>query len=332
MGATVGQSITVEDPRVSVVINFLNAESFVEEAIESVLVQTYENWELLLVDDGSTDGSTRIAQGYAARFPGRVRYLEHEGHRNRGSSASRNLGMRKAHGELVAFLDADDVWFSDKLRGQVELLDRLPEAAMVIGPARVWHSWSGASATERDHDNVPAYAADALVAPPQIVHAQLLNGGDAPFPSGMLIRRSLAEEVGGFEENFRGMHDDQVFCTKLCLIHTVYAQRHPVFLYRIHPDSLCQTSIASGHYAGAKQRYLEWLESFLDGRVAKDSDLWRELQERLWPYRHPILHRAARFRSRLRRKAARLVSSAARWVLPSGARGWVRERFGRAKR
>ncbi len=332
MGTTVEQPITVGDPRVSVVINFLNAESFVEEAIESVLAQTYENWELLLVDDGSTDGSTRIAKAYAARLSGRVRYLQHEGHRNRGSSASRNLGMRKARGELVAFLDADDVWFSDKLSRQAELLDRFPEAAMVIGPARVWHSWAGASATESDYDNVPAYAADTLVAPPEIVRAQLINGGDAPFPSGMLIRRILAEEVGGFEEDFRGMHDDQVFCTKLCLTQTVYAQCGSVFFYRIHPDSLCQTSISGGDYAGAKQRFLEWLDRYLKGRITTDSDLWRDLQERLWPYRHPVLHRLVRSRSRFQRKAVRLGSSAARWILPSAARGWVRQRLGRVKR
>src|SRR5262245_21147944 len=95
---------------VSVIISFLNAERFIQEAIESVFAQGYEHWELLLVDDGSTDESTAIARRYTAQHPERVRYLEHAGHQNRGLSASRNLGIRHAQGEYIAFLDADDVW------------------------------------------------------------------------------------------------------------------------------------------------------------------------------------------------------------------------------
>src|SRR5215218_5812117 len=92
---------------VSVIIIFLDAERFIEEAIESVFAQTYDDWELLLVDDGSTDGDTRIALEYAEQNPGRVRYLQHPGHQNRGMSASRNLGIGSARGEYIAFLDAD---------------------------------------------------------------------------------------------------------------------------------------------------------------------------------------------------------------------------------
>src|SRR5206468_2884667 len=80
-------------PTVSVVVIFLNAERFLDEAIQSVMGQTYPHWELLLVDDGSTDGSSAIARGYTERQPNRVRYLEHPGHRNAGMSASRNLGL-----------------------------------------------------------------------------------------------------------------------------------------------------------------------------------------------------------------------------------------------
>ncbi|MDJ0799822.1 MAG: glycosyltransferase family 2 protein, partial [Calothrix sp. MO_167.B12] len=96
---------------ISCIIIFFNAgEQFFIEAIESVFAQTYENWELLLVDDGSTDGSTEIALRYAQKYPEKVRYLEHKEHQNRGMSATRNLGIRHAKGEYITFLDADDVW------------------------------------------------------------------------------------------------------------------------------------------------------------------------------------------------------------------------------
>src|SRR5262245_49569485 len=98
-------------PLVSVIMIFLNAERFFLEAIESVFAQTYSNWELLLIDDGSTDGSTEIALRYAKNSPEKVRYFEHNGHCNRGTAASRNLGLSQARGDYIAQLDADDVWF-----------------------------------------------------------------------------------------------------------------------------------------------------------------------------------------------------------------------------
>src|SRR5689334_8794235 len=116
-------------PLVSVVLIFLNEERFLSEAIDSVLVQTYSNWELLLVDDGSVDGSSRIAKQYAEQNTERVRYVEHPGHENRGMSASRNLGIQNASGEFIAFLDADDVWLPNKLRRQLAILSEHPDAA-----------------------------------------------------------------------------------------------------------------------------------------------------------------------------------------------------------
>src|SRR5689334_21837766 len=123
-----------EQSLVSIIIPFLNAERFIEDAIESVRAQSYDAWELLLVDDGSTDSSTRLAQRYAQQHPQKVRYLQHDRHQNRGLSASRNLGISEARGEFIAFLDADDVWLPHKLARQRAILDSQPEAAMVYGP------------------------------------------------------------------------------------------------------------------------------------------------------------------------------------------------------
>src|SRR5262245_25666733 len=122
-----------QKPLVSVVTIFLNGERFILDAIGSVFAQKYDNWEYLLVDDGSTDTSSAIAREYAAQYPGKVRYLEHEGHVNRGMSATRNLGIRHSQGKYVAFLDADDVWLPHKLERQVALLESHPRAGMIYG-------------------------------------------------------------------------------------------------------------------------------------------------------------------------------------------------------
>ena len=106
-------------PRVSSIVIFLNAKAFIREAVDSVLAQSYSDWDLWLVDDGSTDGSTEIAREYERVHRGKGRYVEHPGHENKGMSASRNLGLSHAAGEYVAFLDADDVWLPQKLEEQV---------------------------------------------------------------------------------------------------------------------------------------------------------------------------------------------------------------------
>ena len=87
--------MTAATPLVSVVMPFLDGIRFLPEAIDSVVTQTYPEWELLLVDDGSTDGSSALARDYARGRPDRIRYLEHAGHANRGKSTSRNLGIAR---------------------------------------------------------------------------------------------------------------------------------------------------------------------------------------------------------------------------------------------
>ncbi|HEY7913074.1 MAG TPA: glycosyltransferase family A protein, partial [Blastocatellia bacterium] len=141
-------------PLVSIIVPFLNAERFIDEAIESVFAQVYDNWELLLVDDGSTDDSSGRARKVAQGFPEKVRYFEHEGHQNRGLPASRNLGLKHAKGKYVALLDSDDVWLPQKLEQQVRILESYPEAAMVYGRSEYWRSWTGDDA-DNDRDCVP---------------------------------------------------------------------------------------------------------------------------------------------------------------------------------
>jgi glycosyltransferase involved in cell wall biosynthesis len=155
--------------RVSVVMPFFNLESFLAESIESVLAQTCQDWQLLLIDDGSTDASGSIAKSYAEQYPDRIQYLAHENGVNRGASASRNLGLRHATGDYVALLDGDDIWLPRKLEEQVALLDSMPEAGALYGRTLLWYSWTGAS-TDRRRDRlqplgVPARHAAGPAAP-----------------------------------------------------------------------------------------------------------------------------------------------------------------------
>lgn len=101
----------MSSPLISVITPVFNGERFIRDAIESVLAQSYRNWEMLIVDDGSTDGTAQVIAQYAAR-DSRIRSLSQP---NRGQAEARNHALREARGELAAFLDADDLWLGDKL-------------------------------------------------------------------------------------------------------------------------------------------------------------------------------------------------------------------------
>lgn len=282
--------------RVSIVTPFLNAAPFIEEAVHSVLAQTYPHWELLLVDDGSTDASTAIAQALAAAYPDRIRYLTHPGRANKGASASRNLATTMARGELIAFLDADDVYLPAKLEAQIALLDAHPEAGMLYGGTEYWYSWTG-RIEDRGRDTVWrrfGVTPGTTIDPPRLLATFLRDGGTVPCMGSVLARRDAIERVGGWEDAFRHICTDQVFHAKMALHHAVFVADGCWDRYRQHDGSACHTVARAGQLDAAFLRYLTWLEAYLDDQRVVDTDLRAALREALRRYRHPWLHRVQR--------------------------------------
>lgn len=107
--------------KVSIVMPVYNAEKFLTESIESIIHQTYENWELIAVDDCSTDRSSQILRKYA-ELDRRIIPIFLE--RNSGAAAARNEGIRRADGKYLAFLDSDDVWLKNKLKNQIDIMEK----------------------------------------------------------------------------------------------------------------------------------------------------------------------------------------------------------------
>lgn len=319
---------------VSVVTIFLDAEQFIEEAIGSVLEQTCGNWELLLVDDGAKDGSTQIARRYAEKFPDRIRYVEHHGHENRGMSESRNLGIQRARGEFVAFLDADDVWLPRKLEQQVTALGSQPRAAMVYGPSFEWHGWTGKQ-HDRDLDRLQDLGVpmNTLLEPPQLVGAVLRNEDRSPRTCSVLLRREAVNAVGGFEARFRGLYEDQAFFSKLCLRYPVFAIPQCYDKYRRHEDGCCQAAVRAGQHKAARLSYLNWLADYLKQSVAGEHnlramvDVTTALEEQRWPLRHPWLHWTKQ-KIREGGHALRMqLGLVAEWLLPIPVHEWVRTKL-----
>jgi glycosyltransferase involved in cell wall biosynthesis len=203
---------------VSVIMIFLDAERFIEDAIASVFAQTWPLWELLLVNDGSSDRSTAIAKGWAERHPERVRYLQHGDGANHGTGPSRNLGLVHASGEYIAFLDADDLFLPERLARHVAMLETRPEVDAVQGEILVWHSWQGmevAGAPDRMAPDL-SFAAGFVLEPPTLLLMLLeTEWCTSPGVCNVTLRRRLVATIGGFEDSFRGLHEDDVFFSKV---------------------------------------------------------------------------------------------------------------------
>jgi glycosyltransferase involved in cell wall biosynthesis len=121
----VTETTTGDSPRVSVITPFFNREHCLAKALESVVQQSFQDWEMVLTDDGSTDSSRAIVERYAARYPGRIRLLTQ---RNQGSSAARNRAIKEARGTLIAILDSDDEWHPQFLQVTTDAFLSCPQA------------------------------------------------------------------------------------------------------------------------------------------------------------------------------------------------------------
>jgi glycosyltransferase involved in cell wall biosynthesis len=278
---------------VTCIIIFLDEERFLREAIESVLAQTFSDFELLLVDDGSTDASGSIARAYAEADPGRIRYLAHPGGANRGMSASRNLGLANARGEFVAFLDGDDTWLPDKLSAQRMLATQYPQAGMICGATVYWHGWEGGDAEQADNVRHVGAPADTLFDPPELMtRLYPLGSGASPSMSGLIVRRDVLQAIGGFEDRFRGLYEDQAFKVKLYLAAPVYVSSLCFDRYRQHPSSCVQLAASSGRREAIRGEFLGWLRGYLSAHPPTDPEIMRRLNRASLRYRYPRVHRA----------------------------------------
>jgi glycosyltransferase involved in cell wall biosynthesis len=175
---------------VSVITPFFNAGRYLAEAIQSVLAQSYRPLELLLVDDGSTDGSADVAARFADGSTG-VRLLRL--HENQGQATARNAALGQARGEFVTFLDADDMMMPDRLTFQIEYLGSHPSVDVVIGSEE--------------------YVLEPGVAPPEWLPGRLAAASNRHRnPITMLTRRAVFDRVGPFDPSYRiGDDTDWVF-------------------------------------------------------------------------------------------------------------------------
>ncbi len=208
---------------VSVVIPVFQSADTIGEAIESVLNQTFQDFEIIVVDDGSTDSLDKAIQP----FIDKIILLKQE---NRGAAAARNTGVQHSSGEFIAFLDADDTWLPEKLALQLPLFDD-QDVGVVFGNVQFYYrkvlqkkTYFNLNKPERGFVFEPLFANDFV-----------------PFLS-VLVRRKLVEEIGFFDESIRNVEDYDFLLrlAKICKFEYVDA---PVAIYQLSEKQISKNFV-----------------------------------------------------------------------------------------
>lgn len=188
-----------QSPLVSVIIPAYNADQFIAQAIQSVMDQTYRWYEIIVVDDGSTDETQGILKG----FSGQIRCMYQE---NRGPSVARNVGIAIAQGKYICFLDADDLWTSDKLEIQVAFLERHSDIALVFSDHQDFQE--GYVAPHSFLDDKRKTFGDALVTevPIQKAFFRLIQENFISTPT-VMLRKTCFDKAGLFDANLWSVED-----------------------------------------------------------------------------------------------------------------------------
>jgi glycosyltransferase involved in cell wall biosynthesis len=247
-------------PTVTCVIIVYNGEAYLDEAIMSVVQQSSPDWELIIADDGSSDASPEIARRHAAA-DSRIRLITHPDSRNHGMSATRNLGWSESRSSFVGFLDADDVWEATKIEEQLELFSQHPDVAMVYGRTLIWHSWHPNDTEDFFYDL--GVQPNRVHLPPTAFRNLLRNVYQTPTTCNALMRRSAIAEVGGFDESFTGMFEDQLFFAKILLHFPAFVSGRCWAKYRQHHTSTSNMSAAAGSDLATQIRYLERVRHYV---------------------------------------------------------------------
>ncbi|MEG4036015.1 glycosyltransferase [Microcoleus sp. S36b_A4] len=205
-------------PQVSVVIPAYNCADYVGQAVDSVLHQTYANWEIIVIDDGSKDDTRLVLEKYGDR----IRYIYQQ---NQGVSIARNHGIELARGEFIAFLDADDYFFPDKLAAQMAVFAARPNLGIVHSGWRLVNSIGEPLKDVKPWQNVPK------------LDLEMWLRWKPVLPSAMVFRRQWLERAGGFDPRFPPAEDtDLVLRLALMGCEAEWLQQVTV-CYRQHEQS-----------------------------------------------------------------------------------------------
>jgi glycosyltransferase involved in cell wall biosynthesis len=232
------------EPCVSIVMPAYNRERYIGSAIDSVLAQTFADWELIVVDDGSRDGTRQIAERYADNHPGRIVVIAQA---NAGVVIARNAGIRAARGTYVAFLDSDDLWHPEKLARQVACFQQTPDASFIYTGYETIDTEGRTDRVIRPDSRFRGHVPDLLWTEPNEILGPTL-----------MIRRDALFAVGLFDERLRAAENVDLRL-KLARLGPLEYVDAVLYRYRKHGDSLTADS------AAMLEQMLKMIQCHFDG-------------------------------------------------------------------
>ena len=215
-------------PAVSVITPAYNVAPYLEAAVTSVLLQTYNDLEVIIIDDGSTDGTAEVAEQLRQRDPERITVIQQD---NRGLAAARNAALRASRGRMLALLDSDDVWEPGFLAAQIAVFEKQPRVDIVTANARFLGGLKHGQPV-RPH---PDRRAEPTL-------ATILADEEAVFIMSVM-RRRVYETIGGFDERLQTNEDYEYWLRAAAAGFTFARNSLPLGWYRIRPDSLSADEI-----------------------------------------------------------------------------------------
>ncbi|MEE9270455.1 MAG: glycosyltransferase family A protein [Candidatus Krumholzibacteria bacterium] len=256
---------TSHKPKASVIIPCYNGERFIAEAIDSVLDQSFSDLEIIVVDDGSTDGSKAVVERYVGSE--RVTRIDHD--ENRGIAAARNTGVRAAQAEFIAFLDQDDLWYPQKLQKQLRVFeeDRTAEIGLVFSAHKI--SFMGKPPRTPRGTHVPTVVNKASR---EAIFKALFLHNFIPMSS-VVIRRQCFDTLGLLDESIRSGADDYEFCTRLVLKYRICHVDEPLMLRRVHDSNFTDDEKLSPAGIEINRRLLDKHPELAPLRVRRESEL-----------------------------------------------------------
>jgi glycosyltransferase involved in cell wall biosynthesis len=214
-----------ENPKVSVFMATFNHARFLRECLDSILNQTYQDFEIVIVNDGSTDGSHELLLDYQKRYSDKVFYYWHPGYVNKGVSASCNLAISKARGEYLAWIGSDDVWYPNKLESQIQLLQNHPQLGLV---------YSNAHFIDENGNQLPGLAGLDITHDPNPL-GRMIQFCHVPTMT-VVIRRDCLEDVGLFDETL--IDGDWDLMIRIFARWEVGCVDEPLAKYRLHGKNI----------------------------------------------------------------------------------------------
>lgn len=216
--------------RVSIIIPFYNVEEYIEECIKSVLDQTFKDFEIILVNDGSFDGSDLIVRRFLEKDECRIKYIIQE---NKGLAGARNVGIRNSSSEFVAFLDADDMLFSNSLELRMSVISENKDVGLVYGNATVIEGNKIVPMTIKDLNG--KYVQGNVL-------PQMLERNYVIMPT-VMVRSEVFKTCGYFDESLKRIEDYDMWLRIAKKNYLFAFVDHPVAYYRIRKGALSQNRI-----------------------------------------------------------------------------------------